>query len=319
MKKSVLPPDAFARDNIKYISLLGKKADDNDIVNIVRNDAIRQYVSAGHEYAEACSLADNYLQLPSTGDQMLMLLAGNNWYWGGRQVYRFDDTLAKLLSEQTKDDINLDVSAISQLPCNDFFIMWESSHSHGFFVSVTETDIIFAELQQEGKMDASFIPLQQGNIKDIIENTIFSECDVKDYADDIKHMAYDISQKMQFVIYLATINAEIVPVTKGAIARRAKADTSKAPSRAYKTEISNVGYRIGAAVRQSRYSYDKSGKSGERHGTRKAPHLRRSHFHSFWTGSGEKRKLVVKWVNTIFVNAGKGGSETTVHEVKKYE
>ena len=53
----------------------------------------------------------------------------------------------------------------------------------------------------------------------------------------------------------------------------------------------------------------------QKQGTPKSPHIRRSHFHSYWTGNGENKQLVVKWVNTIFV---KGSSEnlSTIHDVK---
>lgn len=109
------------RDNIKFIRMLGKKATNVDIVKMVKDEAVRQHISVGCEYSEAQRLADEYLQRGSTADQMFMLLCGNNWYWGGRQIYRFDDTLSELLSSQTKEDIVIDVSAISQLPCSDFF------------------------------------------------------------------------------------------------------------------------------------------------------------------------------------------------------
>lgn len=133
-KSNILPPDTFVRDNIKFIRMLGKKATNVDIVKMVRDEAVRQHISVGCEYSEAQRLADEYLQRGSTADQMFMLLCGNNWYWGGRQVYRFDDALSELLSSQTKEDIEIDVSAINQLPCSDFFVMRSSgdgSIGHG--------------------------------------------------------------------------------------------------------------------------------------------------------------------------------------------
>lgn len=95
MKNNIFPPDAFVRDNIKFIRMLGKKATNVDIVKMVRDEAVRQHISVGCEYSEAQRLADEYLQRGSTADQMFMLLCSNNWYWGGRQVYRFDESVNK--------------------------------------------------------------------------------------------------------------------------------------------------------------------------------------------------------------------------------
>lgn len=159
MKNNIFPPDAFVRDNIKFIRMLGKKATNVDIVKMVRDEAVRQHISVGCEYSEAQRLADEYLQRGSTADQMFMLLCSNNWYWGGRQVYRFDDALSELLSNQTKEDIEIDVSAISQLPCSDFFVMRSSGDSLGFFVSVADDNIIFGEMLTDG-MSASYIPIR---------------------------------------------------------------------------------------------------------------------------------------------------------------
>ena len=36
------------------------------------------------------------------------------------------------------------------------------------------------------------------------------------------------------------------------------------------------------------------------------PHVRRAHWHHFWTGSGGNKKLILRWVSTILVNAGDG-------------
>lgn len=319
-KNNILPPDTFVRDNIKFIRMLGKKATNVDIVKMVRDEAVRQHISVGCEYSEAQRLADEYLQRGSTADQMFMLLCGNNWYWGGRQVYRFDDTLSELLSSQTKEDIEIDVSAISQLPCSDFFVMRSSGDSLGFFVSVADDNIIFGEMFTDG-MSASYIPINQnGTLKEILNNMLSDVCDMKGYTDDINHMAKKISEKLQYVVYLAAVNAEIVPVTKGAVTKKASTATRKPTSRTFKTEISDVGYRIGSTIRQNRARvFNETKPVSERHGTPKAPHIRRSHFHSFWTGSGEDKKLIIKWVNTVFVNADKGSDVTTLHDVNSHK
>ena len=59
------------------------------------------------------------------------------------------------------------------------------------------------------------------------------------------NLAKNLSRVLQFVLYLATANADIEPMTTGAIINRTAA-------RKYsnkKTEVSQVGYRIGSVIR----------------------------------------------------------------------
>lgn len=198
--------------------------------------------------------------------------------------------------------------------------MRSSGDSLGFFVSVADDNIIFGEMFTDG-MSASYIPINQnGTLKEILNNMLSDADFMEGYTDDINRMAKKISEKLQYVVYLAAVNAEIVPVTKGAVTRKASTATRKPTSRTFKTEISDVGYRIGSAIRQNRTRFLNETKPvSEGHGTPKAPHIRRSHFHSFWTGSGEDKKLIIKWVNTVFVNADKGSDVTTLHDVNSHK
>ncbi|EMO24671.1 hypothetical protein LEP1GSC170_1243 [Leptospira interrogans serovar Bataviae str. HAI135] len=34
----------------------------------------------------------------------------------------------------------------------------------------------------------------------------------------------------------------------------------------------------------------------------KSPHIRRAHWHHFWAGSNEERKLILRWLPPIPVN-----------------
>jgi len=258
---------------------------------------------------------------------MFLLLCVNNWYYSGRQVYRFDDALSEILSDQTKDDMEIDATVIEQLPCNNFYIARKFKDSEGFFATVklenNQYELIFSEVDKAEKINSMFIPLEQGKTirQTLIEIAREDVGGLPDFEDGVNKATLELSEKLQYIIYLSATNAEITPVTKGAVVR--KTTTPKASTNApkTKTEISNVGYRVGSAIRKAKesttrtvYVYDKE---TEHKGTPKSPHLRRSHFHSFWTGSGDSKKLMVKWVNTIFVNSGKEDNiTTTVHDVK---
>lgn len=78
-----------------------------------------------------------------------------------------------------------------------------------------------------------------------------------------------------------------------------------------------VGYRIGAQIRAFEASTPSAGPDGS--GSSVRPHVRKAHWHSFWTGprdQPEKRKKRVRWLPPIPVNVE--GSESlvpTVHRV----
>ena len=70
------------------------------------------------------------------------------------------------------------------------------------------------------------------------------------------------------------------------------------------------GTSVSASVRRSRHGSH----------TAKRPHMRRGHWHHFWTGpmdSAQDRKLVLKWLPPIFVGSSQDGEmPVTLHKVK---
>lgn len=64
--------------------------------------------------------------------------------------------------------------------------------------------------------------------------------------------------------------------------------------------VHRLGYRVGAVLRTARTASH----AGAGTGPAVTPHLRRAHWHRYWTGprTGE-RKLVLRWVSQTFVNA----------------
>lgn len=80
-----------------------------------------------------------------------------------------------------------------------------------------------------------------------------------------------------------------------------------------------VGYRIGAQIRD--FQENRSGEGvGEGTGTSMRPHVRKAHWHSFWTGPRDKpdqRQIKVHWLPPIPVNVE--ASEDLVPTVHKVE
>lgn len=69
-----------------------------------------------------------------------------------------------------------------------------------------------------------------------------------------------------------------------------------------------VGYRIGAVLRGAAAGSTEHGEAGagaKEHSSPR-PHVRRAHWHSYWTGPRKdpaRRQLVVKWIHPILIGA----------------
>ena len=327
-ESSILLPDKVINDNINFIKEIGGYGDKQKIIEYVVNMTLRKFLSQGYQYEDAVDAAQEYVQLPKTITNIDALLTYNNWYYGGRQIYRFDNTLAETLSSQTKD-LPIDTIVLEQLPCNDFFIMRNYNGNQGFFISVDISDnnytIIYTELCGNGKIDSCVVPIEKNvTLSRALTNFLKKEISAKRLKDNeeiINQISLSFAEKFQYLLYLSAINAEITPVTRDAIVKKAERKSqSEAPKRKSKSEIANVGYRIGFAIRfakeeKERVVYTHDDNTTQKQGTPKSPHVRRSHFHSYWVGNGENKQLIVKWVNTIFVKGDSKG-QTTIHDIK---
>lgn len=314
-KKQKLYCDEVADCNIRLINKCGEIINADKLVPIIADDYTAQALQKGLTIEQTESMVKEQLLSSQSMSQMSSLTALNNWYWGGRQVYRFDEELTALLCSQTKDDISIDKSALSLLPINHFYISLENETTHGFFVSISDNVLYISDMQNDHTESyALTIPSEITLLSEIIENanklmgiTVSKKQTVE--------LSKKISMYMQFIVYLSAVNAEITPITNGAVVARQAGQ--KQFIRHDKTEISDVGYRLGNAIRESRKEKPNIQYIGEHsHGSPKSPHIRRSHFHSYWTGSGDDKELIVKWVNTIFVH-GNNTNVSTVHDVKQ--
>ena len=82
--------------------------------------------------------------------------------------------------------------------------------------------------------------------------------------------------------------------------------------------VHDVGFRIAPQLAEVRrvYELEAKGQDGGKTGRHVAPHVRRGHWHGYWTGPRENPTgLEIKWVAPTVVNASRGELEGTVHEV----
>ena len=127
-----------------------------------------------------------------------------------------------------------------------------------------------------------------------------------------------LKQILQVILYILAQNAEITPSSEQSfITKRGKTVKDKY------SEIRkwDVGIRVGAAIRQQKakeQSRKKEYKESEHQSPR--PHMRRGHWHHFWTGpkaQPEERKLILKWLSPMAIAANPEDMPITFHEVKQ--
>ena len=200
-KKGKLYCDQMADSNMRLIGKIGKIADENIVYPIIADDFVEQALAKGVPPEQVEYLVRQHLDKTETMAQIAGLTALNNWYWGGRQVYRFDPELAELLYSQTKDDVDIDSETLLLLPCPHFYISLEDDIRKGFFVSYIDDIIYFSDMANDHTESYALrVPKGETKLTDIISDAN------AEYAEEITHkQALELSKRitvyMQFVVY----------------------------------------------------------------------------------------------------------------------
>nr|DAU35515.1 MAG TPA: hypothetical protein [Caudoviricetes sp.] len=319
-QKYELLPDKVVAANAETIKAIGHIATDTDIVDYVSGQLMRDYIKIGKKTLdEAAKLTEQTIMSDDFLDKLGAIKNMVNWYYSGRQIYVFDDDFASLLSGQGTADLKISADVFKQLPCNCFYIQRKYKNSVGFFFDLqgdrmTMTEYFFDNVEKDYYSESIAIELQYDmTVEDLIYKILGSY--VKKDMAGTKAMICDIAEKLQFIVYLSAVNAEIAPITKHQAQKKSTAQRPQKPSaQPQKSAIANVGYRIGVAVRKHRQAENAVGgqHSPQGHSAPKAPHIRRAHFHGYHTNGGYQ----VKWLSTIFVNADRDDNDiSTIHKV----
>lgn len=108
-----------------------------------------------------------------------------------------------------------------------------------------------------------------------------------------------LSAALPFAYYLASQNADIRPVKSGKGTRFLRKNGTP-----LRIQTWDVGFRVGCTVAQM-YRSDRSGEMENPQKLLRAssrrPHIRRAHWHHYWTGKG-RSVLVVRWLLPILIH-----------------
>lgn len=121
---------------------------------------------------------------------------------------------------------------------------------------------------------------------------------------------------LNFFTYMYAINKDVEVTERAAkLSKRDKSQCIKEPTNRFKEiEDYNIGFRyIKSPNNKVKYIYDDEYQS-QHTGSSKCTHYRQAHWHSYWTGKGNDKKLIVRWVEGTMVN-GIEAKNITVKEV----
>lgn len=226
-------------------------------------------------------------------------------------VYVFDDELSKALDEADID--NLPIAALTGLPeyapfiALDDFYLDETKHLrvHGAWVGYKKPqeadedseeltlccallhshDIVYCTELEEGKTVRESIEKAYAHMKD---GEIGNSRQLERAVLAVMKRAFYLCSTEPDVNGVRSVSTSVVYGNK---------EVLHIPSEVNEVK---VGYRYGAAIRMWQEKQQKEGKESAVTGLTVAPHVRRAHYHLYWTGKGRKEPRV-KWIAPILV------------------
>ena len=244
-----------------------------------------------------------------------------------KQILRFDEDLARALKEQELGGA-IPVEALRRMPFETFFADCPlrrgdtsgpvESVGAWFYLSVSaegDPGLYIVYLDRDGALNTVCLSLACETIEEAVDEVVDADAALLrkleedgsvqvigslPSADETRRI---VAEALNLLLYVCSDGADLRTVRKESAARTSakRAGTSTAG-------LVEVGTRVGAALRSSGRRAAGAGEPG----AQKAPHMRRAHWHAYWTGprDSETRAVVVKWIPPIAVNADKGCSIT---------
>ena len=286
----------------------------------------------------ACLCAQHHADglTPFIVEQTAPLTAAYLWQ-KTKQVFRFDPTLRAELEEQTfTGDLPGDALLRLPVPCvyvegmvdlfgadiaDGFFAWMEADLKNNWkelrILTVTEKDHSFASLMLpiRGTIAQSLEALKASAALNM-QSSLGQEI-----AEKVKELPVLMDENIRFysrvlnlLLYLCAEEPDYDKPPRRAKAKPAATLSAERPPRA--ASVTTAGVRIGAVIRKG-YADAKTRGETEGSHTPKAPHVRRAHWHHYWTGARDsaERALVLKWIPPVFVG-GSAADIVTVHPVR---
>ena len=264
-----------------------------------------------------------------------------------KQVYTFSKELEELLYSQSDDtgDMTLPMDVIMNLPYDCIYIESPNldENCHGFFVHI-ESDVSednprlelrFLVVYNDKTVSAYMMHLLKNkSLFDCIKATIkegfrqavkmeVGEPYQLELLDEMTRLNLSFTTKMlQLVLYICAENAEIDENVEQSKIKRVPKSREFIKDKYREIEKFDCGNEITTKIRRLSthekyvgYHYE----SGDKGGASKSPHVRKAHWHHFWTGkrNSDERKLILKWLPPAFINADENDTEANIISINE--
>lgn len=258
----------------------------------------------------------------------------------GKFIYQFDESLASEVIS-TVEDMAIPIEILYHMPAQCIYILLTENdkkipndHPVGFFAHIEsdtntgEKELRIHYITNTGDLFTQYIVhlIPDGTIGDGINaaiaeirkntsNNIYQP--IGDRISDYLRAARTLTiQAVQLILYICAENAEIAEnESQAKIYRKSNRILDKYREiRKY-----DVGVKTGIILRRNesrrKNTPDPQYANDNASSIKKRSHLRRAHWHHYWTGSGDDKKLILRWINSTIINAGEDETPATIIKI----
>ena len=246
------------------------------------------------------------------------------YYWSkSKEIFDFDEDFFEELIKTPIEEIPIE--EIKELPYKTFVCQHGNSYilvhktkdigRHPITEEVMNAEFIYLYNVRDGKKQIEFLPIP------LIEEFKDVQTVMKYYTNEVG--VENALKYINILMYLVSDKGDVAENPKQkAITRRT--ETVKNTFREVRKW--DVGYRFGNVFRkQKNQNVNENNKSKVSRigvsaglGTKKRAHIRRGHWHRFWTGKrdSDEQKQIIRWVSPVAVNFEDDDSPAVIHKVK---
>lgn len=262
-----------------------------------------------------------------------------------KMIYRFDSALASELIDMASDEITVPAAVLRSLPAPAVYVQFEEPGGNGeitldgFLVHI-EDDVktrekelridyittdgtpalpIFLHLIPGGTVADGIRKAEETSLRNMRKNPLLPRDRKEAVLSAIRATQKTASEALQLILYICCENAEIAENEEQSKIYR---KPTRITDRYRELRKWDVGVKTGVILRaMEKREREESAdpEASPRNYTRihkSRPHVRRAHWHHFWTGSGDNKKLILRWINTTLVNAEDGETSPVVIPLK---
>lgn len=248
-----------------------------------------------------------------------------------RQIYRFEKDIADAICQS--DAASLPIDTLEHLPypslmlqCQNMVVSEETGESWDKILVTIAKDALVINIVDDNSEHPTISAMtfmmskRTRTVRDMFNKTQYMFAKQRGAPDPDREIRENLFMTtLALLAYIASSPDDITTETPAQIKGIMARPTPKPTKVADHDTVNIVGETVVRQFVKSRDAYERerASKMTQHHRT-PAPHMRRAHWHHFWTGPRDgERKLVCHWVPPTFVNAklATGEMRTTINVV----